>query len=173
MYAFPKKSRAATNALRRRHAGARPIASLPGNAGNFRPGDGPGAKAQDHRALRHPLDGHRLRADAQPPRSATNNLFRIAHFFGIPYAPSALFLIAIFGLTLLVIQLFTWVSKLNDRRTAFSRSNSQFCAMNSTAKWPRTKARATPPPPPNNKPSRTKTTASPESRRSQIEHFVY
>ena len=27
-------------------------------------------------------------------------LFRIAHFFGIPYAPSALFLIAIFGLTL-------------------------------------------------------------------------
>ena len=42
-------------------------------------------------------------------------LFRIAHFFGIPYAPSALFLIAIFGLTLLVIQLFTWVSKLNER----------------------------------------------------------
>ena len=42
-------------------------------------------------------------------------LFKIAHFFGIPYAPSALFLIAIFGLTLLVIQLFTWVSKLNER----------------------------------------------------------
>ena len=44
-----------------------------------------------------------------------NYLFRIAHIFGIPYAPSALFLIAIFSLTLLVIELFTWVSKLNER----------------------------------------------------------
>ena len=42
-------------------------------------------------------------------------LFRIAHVFGIPNAPSALFLLAIFGLTLLVIELFTWVSKLNER----------------------------------------------------------
>jgi hypothetical protein len=42
-------------------------------------------------------------------------LFRIAHIFGIPNAPSALFLLAIFGLTLLVIELFTWVSKLNER----------------------------------------------------------
>ena len=42
-------------------------------------------------------------------------LFKIARIFGIPYPPSALFLIAIFGLTLLVIELFTWVSKLNER----------------------------------------------------------
>ena len=42
-------------------------------------------------------------------------LFRIAQLLGIPYPPSALFLLAIFGLTLLVIQLFAWVSKLNER----------------------------------------------------------
>jgi hypothetical protein len=42
-------------------------------------------------------------------------LFRIAQFFGIPYAPSALFLIVIFALTLLIIQLFVWISKLNER----------------------------------------------------------
>lgn len=33
-------------------------------------------------------------------------LFQIARFVGIPYPPSALFLIVIFGLTLLVIELF-------------------------------------------------------------------
>ena len=42
-------------------------------------------------------------------------LFRIAEFLGIPYPPSALFLLVIFGLTLLVIQLYAWVSKLNER----------------------------------------------------------
>jgi hypothetical protein len=42
-------------------------------------------------------------------------IFKIAQVFGIPYPPSALFLIAIFGLTLLVIELFSWVSKLNER----------------------------------------------------------
>ncbi len=42
-------------------------------------------------------------------------LFRIAKLVGIPYPPSALFLFAILGLTLLIIQLFTWVSKLNER----------------------------------------------------------
>jgi len=42
-------------------------------------------------------------------------LFKIAQVFGIPYPPSALFLLAIFGLTLLVIELFSWVSKLNER----------------------------------------------------------
>jgi|SRR5579859_950509 len=42
-------------------------------------------------------------------------LFRFASFVGIPYAPSALFLIAIFGLSLLVIELFVWTSKLNER----------------------------------------------------------
>lgn len=42
-------------------------------------------------------------------------LFRIARFLGIPYPPSALFLLVIFGLTLLIIQLFAWVSKLNER----------------------------------------------------------
>jgi hypothetical protein len=42
-------------------------------------------------------------------------IFKIAEIFGIPYPPSALFLIAIFGLTLLVIELFSWVSKLNER----------------------------------------------------------
>jgi hypothetical protein len=42
-------------------------------------------------------------------------IFKIAEVFGIPYPPSALFLIAIFGLTLLVIELFSWVSKLNER----------------------------------------------------------
>jgi hypothetical protein len=45
-------------------------------------------------------------------------LFRIAQFLGIPYPPSALFLLVIFGLTLLVIQLFAWVSKLNERSRA-------------------------------------------------------
>lgn len=45
-------------------------------------------------------------------------LFRIARFFGIPYPPSALFLLVIFGITLLVIQLFAWVSKLNERSRA-------------------------------------------------------
>ena len=42
-------------------------------------------------------------------------LFRIAQLLGIPYPPTALFLLVIFGLTLLVIQLFAWVSKLNER----------------------------------------------------------
>ena len=42
-------------------------------------------------------------------------LFRVAEFVGIPYPPSALFFLAISGLTLLIINLFTWVSKLNDR----------------------------------------------------------
>ena len=42
-------------------------------------------------------------------------LFRIARFLGIPYPPTALFLLVIFGLTLLVIQLFAWVSRLNER----------------------------------------------------------
>jgi hypothetical protein len=42
-------------------------------------------------------------------------LFRIAELLGIVYPPSALFLLVIFGLTLLVIQLFAWVSKLNER----------------------------------------------------------
>lgn len=42
-------------------------------------------------------------------------LFKVAQFLGIPYPPSALFLGVIFGLTLLVIQLFAWVSKLNER----------------------------------------------------------
>jgi hypothetical protein len=42
-------------------------------------------------------------------------LFRIAELLGIIYPPSALFLLVIFGLTLLVIQLFAWVSKLNER----------------------------------------------------------
>ena len=42
-------------------------------------------------------------------------LFRIAEFLGIPYPPSALFLVVIFGLTLLVIQLFASTSKLNER----------------------------------------------------------
>ncbi len=42
-------------------------------------------------------------------------LFRIAQFLGIPYPPSALFLLVIFGLTLLVIQLYAWISKLNER----------------------------------------------------------
>jgi hypothetical protein len=42
-------------------------------------------------------------------------LFKIAQIFGIPYPPSALFLLVIFGLTLLIIELFTWVSKLNER----------------------------------------------------------
>jgi hypothetical protein len=42
-------------------------------------------------------------------------LFDIAKFVGVPYPPSALFFIAIAGLTLLIIELFAWVSKLNDR----------------------------------------------------------
>jgi len=42
-------------------------------------------------------------------------LFQIAKFVGVPYPPSALFFIAIAGLTLLIIELFAWVSKLNDR----------------------------------------------------------
>ena len=42
-------------------------------------------------------------------------LFQIARIVGIPYPPSALFLIVIFGLTLLVIELFVWISRLNER----------------------------------------------------------
>jgi hypothetical protein len=42
-------------------------------------------------------------------------IFKIAQAFGIPYPPSALFLIVIFGLTLLVIELFVWISRLNER----------------------------------------------------------
>jgi hypothetical protein len=42
-------------------------------------------------------------------------LFRISALLGIPTPTSALFLMAIFGLTLLVIQLFTWASLLNER----------------------------------------------------------
>jgi len=42
-------------------------------------------------------------------------LFRIAQLFGIPYPPSALFLLVLFGLTLLIIELYAWVSKLNER----------------------------------------------------------
>mgnify|MGYP003346397693 CR=1 FL=1 len=44
-----------------------------------------------------------------------NHLFRISAYLGIPTPTSALFLMAIFGLTLLVIQLFTWASRLNER----------------------------------------------------------
>ena|ERR1700734_3674626 len=42
-------------------------------------------------------------------------LFEIAKLVGVPYPPSALFFLAIAGLTLLIIELFAWVSKLNDR----------------------------------------------------------
>ena len=42
-------------------------------------------------------------------------LFKIAKLVGVPYPPSALFFLAIAGLTLLIIELFAWVSKLNDR----------------------------------------------------------
>jgi hypothetical protein len=42
-------------------------------------------------------------------------LFLIARLFGIPYPPSALFLIVMFGITLLVIELFSWASMLNER----------------------------------------------------------
>ena len=48
-------------------------------------------------------------------------LFKIAQIFGIPYPPSALFLLVIFGLTLLIIELFTWVSKLNERTRVLSQ----------------------------------------------------
>ena len=44
-----------------------------------------------------------------------NYLFRISAYLGIPTPTSALFLMAIFGLTLLVIQLFVWASRLNER----------------------------------------------------------
>lgn len=42
-------------------------------------------------------------------------LFKIASLVGVPYPPSALFFLAIAGLTLLIIELFVWVSRLNDR----------------------------------------------------------
>ena len=42
-------------------------------------------------------------------------LFEIARFVGVPYPPSALFFLAIAGLILLIIYLFAWVSRLNDR----------------------------------------------------------
>lgn len=42
-------------------------------------------------------------------------LFVIAKLVGVPYPPSALFFLSIAGLTLLIIELFAWVSKLNDR----------------------------------------------------------
>jgi hypothetical protein len=49
------------------------------------------------------------------------HLFKIAQLLGIVYPPSALFLLVIFGLTLLIIELFTWVSKLNERTRALSQ----------------------------------------------------
>ena len=48
-------------------------------------------------------------------------LFKIAQVFGIPYPPSALFLLVIFGLTLLIIELYAWVSKLNERSRALAQ----------------------------------------------------
>jgi hypothetical protein len=42
-------------------------------------------------------------------------LFKFAALVGVPYPPSALFFIAVAGLTLLIVELFAWVSKLNDR----------------------------------------------------------
>jgi len=42
-------------------------------------------------------------------------LFVLARFVGVPYPPSALFFFAIAGLALLIIELFVWISKLNDR----------------------------------------------------------
>lgn len=42
-------------------------------------------------------------------------LFEVAKLVGVPYPPSALFFFAITGLTLLIVELFAWVSKLNDR----------------------------------------------------------
>ena len=48
-------------------------------------------------------------------------LFRIAVFLGIVYPPSALFLLVIFGLTLLIIQLYVWVSRLNERSRALTQ----------------------------------------------------
>ncbi|HZP23835.1 MAG TPA: DUF2304 domain-containing protein [Terriglobales bacterium] len=42
-------------------------------------------------------------------------LFSIAQFVGVPYPPSALFFFAIVGQTLLILELFVWISKLNDR----------------------------------------------------------
>jgi hypothetical protein len=48
-------------------------------------------------------------------------LFKVAQLLGIVYPPSALFLLVIFGLTLLMIELFTWVSKLNERTRALSQ----------------------------------------------------
>jgi hypothetical protein len=37
------------------------------------------------------------------------------------YPPSALFLLVIFGLTLLIIQLYVWVSRLNERSRALTQ----------------------------------------------------
>jgi hypothetical protein len=48
-------------------------------------------------------------------------LFRVAVFLGIVYPPSALFLLVIFGLTLLIIQLYVWVSRLNERSRALTQ----------------------------------------------------
>ena len=42
-------------------------------------------------------------------------LFKFAGLVGIPYPPSALFFLAVAGLTLLIVELFAWVSKLNNR----------------------------------------------------------
>jgi len=42
-------------------------------------------------------------------------MFKFAGLVGVPYPPSALFFLAVTGLTLLIIELFAWVSKLNDR----------------------------------------------------------
>ena len=46
---------------------------------------------------------------------AYRSLFGIAKLVGVPYPPSALFFLAIAGLSILIIELFAWVSKLNDR----------------------------------------------------------
>lgn len=66
-------------------------------------------------------------------------LFLIARVFGIPYPPSALFLMAIFGLTLLVIELFVWISKLNERSRVLTQQVALLWDRLERSSAPRTK----------------------------------
>lgn len=54
-------------------------------------------------------------------------LFVIAKFVGVPYPPSALFFFSVAGLTLLIVELFVWISKLNDRTRILTQQLAILC----------------------------------------------
>lgn len=54
-------------------------------------------------------------------------LLMIGQLVGIPHPRSALLFLAILGLTVLVIQLFAWISKLNERTKILAQQFALLC----------------------------------------------